>query len=119
MQPSTGKDPEEAAETGEASARAERLAHDRERFSRAIPTFAALAGRTPAEQQERGYADTLREIAQQPVTWEDTAVTLAAELPRLRAFYADAGLRPGVGSLLLIGSGSSCYVGEALAPGLQ
>jgi tagatose-6-phosphate ketose/aldose isomerase len=120
MQP-TGKDPRDAAEAGasEGEARAGRLAQDRERFARAIPTFAALAGRTPGEQQERGYADTLREIAQQPVTWEDTAVTVAAALPGLRAFYADAGLRPGAGSLLLVGSGSSCYVGEALAPGLQ
>ena len=68
------------------------------------------------EQQIQGYADTLREILQQPVTWTNTAHLLA-----------DAGVREALQSALsappahvvLTGSGSSMYIGECLAPLLQ
>lgn len=72
----------------------------------------ALRSASAAEQQQRGYADTLREIFQQPATWADTA--------RLqRSPLLQAALDPRPQHVVLTGSGSSMYVGECLAPTLQ
>jgi tagatose-6-phosphate ketose/aldose isomerase len=72
----------------------------------------ALRSASAAEQQQRGYADTLREIFQQPATWADTA--------RLqRSPPLQAALDPRPQHVVLTGSGSSMYVGECLAPTLQ
>jgi len=81
-----------------------------------VPTLESLKAASPAEQARLGYADTLREILQQPETWRDTASRLS-----------DAGTQAMLGELLeaqpqhivLTGSGSSVYVGECLAPVLQ
>lgn len=69
-----------------------------------------------AQQQERGYADTLREILQQPATWIGTADLLRdpSVLQQLQA-----ALTPLPDHIVLTGSGSSMYIGECLAPGLQ
>lgn len=75
----------------------------------------ALRAASPAKQAERGYADTLREILQQPSTWRTTAGSLATTD---RATLARA-LAGGPAFIGLTGSGSSVYVGEALAPVLQ
>ena len=78
--------------------------------------LAALGRQPPAEQQRLGYADTLREILQQPATWRDTGERLAA--PSARALLAElAAAQPA--HIVLTGSGSSLYVGECLAPTLQ
>ncbi|WP_254427322.1 tagatose-6-phosphate ketose isomerase [Rhodanobacter sp. C01] len=69
-----------------------------------------------AEQQERGYADTLREILQQPATWAATADLLCS--PQLRE-QLQAALTPPPSHIVLTGSGSSMYIGECLAPTLQ
>jgi tagatose-6-phosphate ketose/aldose isomerase len=69
-----------------------------------------------AEQQAQGYADTLREILQQPATWLDTANLLAE--PAVRAAM-QAALSPQPAHVALTGSGSSMYIGECLAPLLQ
>lgn len=69
-----------------------------------------------AEQQAQGYADTLREILQQPATWMDTANLLAE--PAVRAAM-QAALSPQPAHVALTGSGSSMYIGECLAPLLQ
>jgi tagatose-6-phosphate ketose/aldose isomerase len=72
----------------------------------------ALRSASAAEQRQRGYADTLREIFQQPATWADTA--------RLqRSPPLQAALDPRPQHVVLTGSGSSMYVGECLAPTLQ
>jgi len=68
------------------------------------------------EQQTQGYADTLREILQQPSSWMDTANLLAN--PTLRHALKDA-LSPRPAHVVLTGSGSSMYIGECLAPLLQ
>src|SRR5262245_54490136 len=65
------------------------------------------------EQMRRGYGHTLREIAQQPLTWLETAETMAAQLPEL------AHSLEGVSSVVLTGSGSSIYAAECVAAGLQ
>lgn len=80
-----------------------------------VPTLAGLRGMPDARQLELGYVDTLREILQQPATWRTTAgsqgAAFRAILDRVTA------VRPA--QLALTGSGSSVYVGEALAPVLQ
>jgi len=69
-----------------------------------------------AEQQARGYADTLREILQQPATWTETANLLADPAAREAL---QAALSPQPAHVVLTGSGSSMYIGECLAPLLQ
>jgi tagatose-6-phosphate ketose/aldose isomerase len=65
------------------------------------------------EQVRRGYGHTLREIAQQPVTWTDTAARLRAAAPALAESLA------GAEAVVLTGSGSSHYAAECAAPWLQ
>ncbi|OOG61694.1 tagatose-6-phosphate ketose isomerase [Rhodanobacter sp. B04] len=69
-----------------------------------------------AEQRQRGYADTLREILQQPATWMATADLLRS--PQ-RLEQLQVGLTPPPSHIVLTGSGSSMYIGECLAPTLQ
>ena len=78
-----------------------------------------LLGRPKPEQQERGYGHTLREIAQQPVTWLETASAVAADRARLDSVLDEAGVHSRAGSVLLTGSGSSLYAGECIALPLQ
>ncbi len=85
--------------------------------------LAALAGRgeigrllePPARQQvERGYGHTLREICQQPVTWDGTTAALAAAPEALAAALADSGVASRAGALVLTGSGSSYFAAASL-----
>jgi len=76
----------------------------------------ALRAAPLAEQQARGYADTLREILQQPTTWLGTADLLCQ--PSLRE-QLQAALALCPSHIVLTGSGSSMYIGECLAPTLQ
>ncbi|HVQ24450.1 MAG TPA: tagatose-6-phosphate ketose isomerase, partial [Planctomycetota bacterium] len=84
--------------------------------------IASLSGRgtlgallsLPSEDQARlGYGHTLREIAQQPVTWLETADRLDGHAAAI------AESLDGVGSVVLTGSGSSLYAAECVAPALQ
>jgi len=69
---------------------------------------------TPVEEQlRRGYGHTLREIAQQPVTWVETAARMADLLPLVEESLE------GAASVVLTGSGSSAYAAECVAPCLQ
>ncbi|MFC5740822.1 SIS domain-containing protein [Dyella tabacisoli] len=72
--------------------------------------------RSFAQQQAAGYADTLREILQQPTTWRATADLLRSAAIRERLAQA---LMPLPSHIVLTGSGSSMYIGEGLAPSLQ
>jgi tagatose-6-phosphate ketose/aldose isomerase len=65
------------------------------------------------EQLGRGYGHTLREIAQQPVTWLETTQRLPSALPVVAESLA------GMGAVVLTGSGSSLYAAECVAPCLQ
>jgi tagatose-6-phosphate ketose/aldose isomerase len=81
-----------------------------------FPDQGALGGllsRDPDEQLRRGYAHTLREIAQQPVTWIDTATSLQALRPLIDESLA------GARAVVITGSGSSVYAAECVAPWLQ
>jgi len=79
----------------------------------------ALLAAAPGDQASRGYAHTLREICQQPITWNETASRVAGRVAMLEEALAavNADARPG--AIVLTGSGSSLYAGECLSLGLQ
>jgi tagatose-6-phosphate ketose/aldose isomerase len=79
-------------------------------------TLEALAGAPTEAQQAAGYADTLREILQQPSTWQDTFDLLHSTVVQQRVAKA---IEPRPMHIVLTGSGSSMYIGECLAPMLQ
>ncbi|MBD8872945.1 tagatose-6-phosphate ketose isomerase [Rhodanobacter sp. DHB23] len=87
-----------------------------ENKTKEIDSLATLTSAAPAAQRERGYADTLREILQQPATWQATAALLRE--PAVRAQLQSA-LTPRPAHVVLTGSGSSIYAGECIAPDLQ
>ncbi|MHC1480925.1 SIS domain-containing protein [Frateuria aurantia] len=75
-----------------------------------------LSASSEAEQLQRGYAHTLREILQQPETWGATARQLNdPDVCRL----LDAIMQPAPNHIVLTGSGSSAYAGDTVAPLLQ
>lgn len=68
----------------------------------------------PWEDQLRlGYGHTLREIAQQPVTWLETTAAIHA----LHSVVEES--LDGVDAVVFTGSGSSVYAAECVAPCLQ
>ena len=75
------------------------------------PSIGALTrGISTTDQVSRGYGHTLQEISRQPEAWQ----TIASQLPDC--------VLPGIessGGLILTGSGSSHFIGVALAPTLQ
>lgn len=75
-----------------------------------------LLAETDAQQQAAGYAETLREILQQPASWRDTAGLLQEDTVRQQLAQT---LAANAGPIVLTGSGSSMYIGECLAPTLQ
>lgn len=77
------------------------------------PALQQLVERSPAEQRDQGHQYTVAEILQQPALWMATATDAA-----LAATLAEA-LAPKPDAIVLTGSGSSFYIGEALAPALQ
>lgn len=72
-----------------------------------------LLSLSPEEQVRRGYGHTLREIAQQPVTWMETAARMRGLLPLVDESLA------GASAVVFTGSGSSIYAAECVAPCLQ
>ncbi|HVO09370.1 MAG TPA: tagatose-6-phosphate ketose isomerase [Vicinamibacteria bacterium] len=72
-----------------------------------------LLSRPWEEQLRLGYGHTLREIAQQPVTWLETTARLRGERPPLSECLRD------VQAVVFTGSGSSVYAAECVAPWLQ
>jgi tagatose-6-phosphate ketose/aldose isomerase len=85
------------------------------------PDLADLLARPAREQQAGGYWYTAAEIAQQPETWVETAQSLVADRDAIEARLTRAGLLGGrtARGVILTGSGSSVYVGEASARWLQ
>jgi tagatose-6-phosphate ketose/aldose isomerase len=78
--------------------------------------LAALRTESVEAQQAAGYADTLREILQQPATWQGTFQL--TQRPEATALLSQA-LDPRPAHIVLTGSGSSIYIGECVAPLLQ
>jgi tagatose-6-phosphate ketose/aldose isomerase len=71
-----------------------------------------LGGLSEEEQFASGYGHTLREICQQPELWSATASRVAKLLPQLA-------LPQELRSVVLTGSGSSCYAGRLIQSGIQ
>jgi tagatose-6-phosphate ketose/aldose isomerase len=78
--------------------------------------LASLQAKALEAQRAAGYADTLREILQQPATWQDTFDLLQNTVVQQRLAKT---LDPRPAHIVLTGSGSSIYIGECLAPVLQ
>jgi tagatose-6-phosphate ketose/aldose isomerase len=78
-----------------------------------------LLAASPAAQDAGGYAHTLREISQQPVTWIETASRMAGRVALLDAALAAVKNDGAPGAVVLTGSGSSLYAGECLSLALQ
>ncbi|RRA49830.1 SIS domain-containing protein [Acidipila sp. EB88] len=74
------------------------------------------------EQQARGLQFTPREIAQQPDTWLTTVRIFQEEQARICRFLEEVGLLQPIESrpvVLLVGAGTSDYIGQSLAPLLR
>jgi tagatose-6-phosphate ketose/aldose isomerase len=74
---------------------------------------AQLFGRSEAEQKQRGYFCTLKEICQQPWTWRSTCERMIALHDSLVRSMS------GIKSLVFTGSGSSEYAGDCVRLPLQ
>jgi D-galactosamine 6-phosphate deaminase/isomerase len=78
----------------------------------------SLLDRDPTEQARLGYAHTLHEICQQPVTWIETAGRVSGEKAAIVAALGSV-VANGGGSVVLTGSGSSLFVCDCLNLPLQ
>jgi tagatose-6-phosphate ketose/aldose isomerase len=84
-------------------------------FSDAQPRVAQLLSQPVAQQKQRGYFHTLREICQQPATWLKTGRQMIS-----RSCLADLGeCSEGIKAVVLTGSGSSQFAGECVHPVLR
>lgn len=84
--------------------------------TKAKSVLETLTAARTADQRAAGYADTLREILQQPQTWQGTAELV--NQPEVARIFAHA-LASKPTHIVLTGSGSSMYIGESIAPTLQ
>lgn len=84
-----------------------------------VPAFGSLLYRAIPEQIERGYFHTLREICQQPLTWDATADLAASRVAGLKECVWGGRGEEAIRGLVLTGSGSSYYAADCLAVHLQ
>ncbi len=96
-----------------------RLAAWIQKLADRVPAFRSLLHCTIPEQIERGYFHTLREICQQPLTWDATADLAVNRLADLKECIWGGRGEETIRSLVLTGSGSSYYAAECLAMHLQ
>jgi tagatose-6-phosphate ketose/aldose isomerase len=85
----------------------------------AVPALAGLLAASPEEQAARGYAHTLREICQQPLTWLETSDIALAHRELLSHAMRGAPGEARAEAVVLTGSGSSMYAANCLALPLQ
>ena len=82
-----------------------------------MTALASFVDLTPSQKEDRGLLFTPAEIAQQPETWRTTLGIFEQHQEQIAAFLDSAGLRQSVEdrpSVLLIGAGTSDYIGRAL-----
>lgn len=77
-------------------------------LSQRQPKAAELLAKSAEEQRRLGYFHTLREICQQPATWDRTCALMLGKAPELHPLLA------GISSVILTGSGSSEYAGDCV-----
>jgi D-galactosamine 6-phosphate deaminase/isomerase len=78
-----------------------------------------LLAASPMDQDGGGYAHTIREICQQPITWIETASRVAGRVALFEDSLAAVNAEAAPGAIVLTGSGSSLYAGECLSLALQ
>lgn len=82
-----------------------------------MSTFTSLMSLSADEQNDRGLAFTPREIAQQPETWKGTLAIFLQHQVRVTHFLERLGVRGALTerpTVMLIGAGTSDYIGRAL-----
>ncbi len=82
-----------------------------------MPTLTSLLELSSDEQRNRGLQFTPQEIAQQPETWRQTFQLFNLHHERIAAFLDGTGLRQPLTerpTVVLIGAGTSDYIGHAL-----
>lgn len=83
-----------------------------------MSALSSLLDLSIAERESRGLTHTPREIAQQPETWQKTALIFETQQQKFQSFLESTGVtgpleqRPVV---MLIGAGTSDYIGESIA----
>ena len=86
----------------------------------AVPAIKKLLRKSESNQRDAGCFHTLREISQQPMTWNETAARVVRDKTRLlEMLHGSAGSSSSSKAVVLTGSGSSSYAGKCLAPALQ
>ena len=83
-----------------------------------MSTLSLFTSLDHAEQQARGLLFTPHEIAQQPLTWGGTLEIFKRDQQRIVTFLEAAGVRHPIEqrpTVMLVGAGTSDYVGRALA----
>ena len=72
------------------------------------------------ERRARGLRHTPREIGQQPETWRSTRALVAERASAIRELLARVGVTASGGAtILLVGAGTSDYIGRCVAPLLR
>jgi len=89
------------------------------RVANGSASLGALLRSPEREQRERGYYHTIREICQQPLSWEETRASIAARLGELAATVFGSADPERARNVVLTGSGSSWYVADCLNLALQ
>jgi tagatose-6-phosphate ketose/aldose isomerase len=82
-----------------------------------VASLSSIVELPEEEQKERGLFFTPREIAQQPETWETTLKIFKAHQGRICEFLDETGVRASLVErpvVMLIGAGTSDYIGQAL-----
>jgi tagatose-6-phosphate ketose/aldose isomerase len=83
-----------------------------------LTTLASFLELSSEEQESRGLQFTPQEIAQQPDTWEATLRLFREHQPEICEFLDRVGIRSTVEAkpvVLLVGAGTSDYIGQALS----
>lgn len=81
--------------------------------------YSKLLDLSTAERESLGLVHTLREILQQPQTWRQTYRKVVNSSRLIEAFLSKAGLGSKQLDVLLVGAGTSDYIGKSVSALLQ
>jgi len=87
-----------------------------------MTALSKLLDLSPAERESLGLVHTLREILQQPQTWHRTYQKVVGSAPLIEEFLTSAGVgadRSRPLNVLLVGAGTSDYIGKSVCALLQ
>jgi tagatose-6-phosphate ketose/aldose isomerase len=74
-------------------------------------------GLTPEELEKKGAQWTAREIVQQPRIWQEASRLIESDTARVSSFLAPLLRKPEL-RIVLMGAGTSAFIGECLAPAI-